>query len=86
MLENCIIPNDEIISNGSYQPVINGIISEDPLLQSLANNGGFVQTCAVRAGSSAIGAGKVIDGITTDARGITRSTTAPTIGAYEYVD
>jgi hypothetical protein len=53
---------------------------------SLGNYGGSVQTIAVGTGSSAIGAGKVVDGLITDARGITRSKTAPTIGAYEYVD
>ena len=61
------------------------IITSDPKLAQLsANNGGFVPTIAVVAGSSAIGAGIVIDDITTDARGYIRSTTAPTIGAYEY--
>lgn len=33
----------------------------------LGNYGGSVQTCPVGAGSSAIGAGKVVDGLTTDA-------------------
>ena len=51
----------------------------------LGNYGGSVQTCPVGAGSSAIGAGKVVEGVTTDARGVVRSTTAPTIGAYEYI-
>ena len=59
------------------------IKTADPKLQSLTDNGGFVPTIAVVAGSSAIGAGIVIDDITTDARGYIRSTT-PTIGAYEY--
>ena len=51
----------------------------------LGNYGGNVQTCPVGTGSSAIGAGKVVEGVTTDARGVVRSTTAPTIGAYEYI-
>jgi hypothetical protein len=51
----------------------------------LGNYGGSVQTCPVGAGSSAIGAGKVVEDVTTDARGFERSRTAPTIGAYEYV-
>ena len=74
----CVIQN-------SSNPGEGHIITTDPLLQPLsADNGGNVPTCAVSDGSSAIGAGIVIDDITTDARGYIRSTTAPTIGAYEY--
>lgn len=74
----CVIQNSSTPGEGH-------IITEDPLLQPLsADNGGFVPTCAVSDGSSAIGAGIVIDDITTDARGYIRSTTAPTIGAYEF--
>ena len=51
----------------------------------LGNYGGSVQTMPVASGSSAIGTGKVVEGVTTDAREVARSTTAPTIGAYEYV-
>ena len=72
----CVIQNS---SNPSPD-----IKTTDPKLQSLTDNEGFVPTIAVVAGSSAIGAGIVIDDITTDARGYIRSTTAPTIGAYEY--
>lgn len=75
----CVIQNSSE-SNPDYH-----IITADPLLQPLPDNyNDFVPTCAVVAGSSAIGAGIVIDDITTDARGYIRSTTAPTIGAYEY--
>ena len=59
-------------------------------LSALANNGGLTQTMAVSAGSVAIGAGNAtasnaspVSGL--DQRGTTRSATAPTIGAYEYV-
>lgn len=62
----------------------------DPLLVALASNGGTTQTMAVSAGSVAIGAGNAaasnaspVSGL--DQRGTTRSATAPTIGAYEYV-
>lgn len=62
----------------------------DPLLVALASNGGLTQTMAVSAGSVAIGAGNAaasnaspVSGL--DQRGTTRSATAPTIGAYEYV-
>lgn len=54
------------------------------MLLTLGDYGGSVQTCPVDAGSSAIGAGKVVEGVETDARGVIRSTTAPTIGAYEF--
>lgn len=73
-------------NSSCYCDFITEPITADPLLQSLSDNGGFVQTCAVANGSPAIGAGKVIEGVTTDARGVIRSTTAPTIGAYEYID
>lgn len=59
-------------------------------LSALASNGGTTQTMAVSAGSVAIGAGNAaasnaspVSGL--DQRGTTRSSTAPTIGAYEYV-
>ena len=62
----------------------------DPLLSALASNGGLTQTRAVSAGSVAIGAGTAaatnaapVNGL--DQRGTTRSATAPTIGAFEYV-
>lgn len=74
----CVIQNSSE-SNPEYH-----IKTDDPKLQSLTDNGGFVPTIAVAAGSSTIGNGIVIDDITTDARGYIRSTTAPTIGAYEY--
>jgi hypothetical protein len=76
---------DTCVIQGGYSDGGTNIITADPLLQSLADNGGNVETCAVIEGSSAIGAGKVMPGVTTDARGITRSTT-PTIGAYEYTN
>lgn len=74
-----------VIQNSSDPSSEDHIITSDPKLAQLsANNGGFVPTIAVESGSSAIGKGKVITGVTTDARGYIRSTTAPTIGAYEY--
>ena len=74
-----------IIKGGysSYGTYTN-IITEDPKLMPLGNYGGNVQTCPVGAGSSAIGAGKVVEGVTTDARGFTRFSSSPTIGACEY--
>ena len=75
---NCII-------DGGYSDGEN-IITEDPLLGELGYYGGNIKTIPVLAESPAIGAG-IVDENTpiTDARGITRSEIAPTIGAYEYI-
>jgi hypothetical protein len=45
--------------------------------------GGSTETIPLLVGSPAIGAATPINGITTDQRGVTRSTTAPDIGAFE---
>ena len=84
-IDTCIIKGGKSgIYNSAYDTYTN-IITADPKLMPLGNYGGNVQTCPVGTGSSAIGAGKVVDDVTTDARGVVRSTTAPTIGAYEYI-
>ena len=79
-IDTCIIEGG-YSSYGTYT----NIITSDPKLMPLGNYGGNVQTCPVGTGSSAIGVGKVVESVTTDARGVVRSTTAPTIGAYEYI-
>ena len=61
------------------------VSGRDPLLGPLADNGGPTQTLAIGPGSPAIGAG---DGAVcfpgaTDQRGVARTTTTCTIGAYE---
>ena len=78
---------DTCIIKGGYSSYGNytNIITADPKLIPLGNYGGSVQTMPVVSGSSAIGTGKVVEGVTTDAREVARSTTNPTIGAYEYV-
>ena len=78
-IDTCIIKGG-YSSYGTYT----NIITSDPKLMPLGNYGGNVQTCPVGAGSSAIGAGKVVDGLATDARGFTRFSSSPTIGACEY--
>jgi parallel beta-helix repeat protein len=85
-IDTCIIEGgiNEIVDK-EYCTYTN-IITGDPKLQTLAYNGGYVETCAVIEGSPAIGAGKVVEGVTTDARGVARSSTAPTIGAFEYTN
>jgi hypothetical protein len=62
------------------QPCVPGIAFADPLLLPLADNGGFTKTCALAAGSPAIGRGSHCP--TTDQRGLPRTTPCD-IGAYE---
>jgi predicted outer membrane repeat protein len=76
--------NDEITSDGtgtttiSYSVVQGGfaggsnIITTDPKLGTLANNGGFTQTMALGAGSSALDVGNNSICATSDQRGVTR--------------
>jgi hypothetical protein len=47
-----------------------GVISADPLLDPLQDNGGPTPTMALLPGSPAIGAGVSLGGITTDQRGV----------------
>lgn len=95
-LINCILwgnnsVNTEIYGPGTYDTCIvrglshSGVIDVDPKLESIGYYGGSVPTIPVSVGSPAIGAG-IVDENTpkTDARGVIRSTTAPTIGAYEF--
>jgi uncharacterized protein YxjI len=77
---------NNIVEDGS---ITNGAIAADPLLGPLANNGGPTLTMALLTGSPAIGAGDAtisnaapVNGL--DQRGVTRSTTAPSIGAFEF--
>ena len=68
---------------------LSGAISGDPLLGTLANNGGPTFTMALLTGSPAIAVGDAtisnaapINAL--DQRGFNRSSTAPSIGAYEF--
>lgn len=54
-------------------------------LGPLQDNGGPVQTIALLPGSPAIAAGGVVLGISTDARGVARPSTNPSVGSYQYV-
>jgi hypothetical protein len=79
---------DGSITNASSTPTGSGNISGDPFLGPLTNNGGPTFTMALGANSPAIAAGNAaisnaapINGL--DQRGVTRSSTAPSIGAYE---
>ena len=61
-----------------------GVSSASAKIGVLASNGGPTQTCAVLAGSPAIG-GDYANPTATDQRGVSRTTARHTIGAYEYV-
>ena len=60
---------------------INNIIST---LGPLQNNGGSVPTRALLTGSPAINTGSTVLGVTTDARGMARPTTCPSVGAFQF--
>ena len=76
-ISNCVI-------EGGYSGA-ESVITVDPKLGELGDYGGNVQTIPVFTGSSAIGAGKVVEDVDTDSRGVVRYGRAPTIGAYEFV-
>ena len=79
-LRYCVIQSNDV-GEGT---ISNDIISADPLLQDLAENGGSTWTCALGEGSSAIDAGATIADISTDQRGVDRPQgTSFDIGAYE---
>jgi hypothetical protein len=60
------------------------LLSSDPMLDSLTNNGGSTQTMALRANSPAINAGDNASCPSTDQRGVTRPQDSHCdIGAYE---
>jgi len=54
-------------------------INADPLLGALQNNGGTTPTHLPLAGSPAIDKGKILDGLTTDQRGLSRPSDDPSI-------
>lgn len=53
-------------------------------LGPLQDNGGVVPTRALLAGSPAISSGSSVLGVTTDARGIARPNTCPSVGAFQF--
>lgn len=89
--------SDQIFVSGSTSPVVSysviqggyaggtNIITNDPLLGPLADNGGFTMTHALGAGSSAIDAGDMTVCPATDQRGVVRPIgSGCDIGAVEY--
>ena len=87
---NNLVEDGSIIDSSST-PTGSGNISGDPVLGTLQNNGGPTQTLALLSGSPAIAAGDAtisnaapVNSL--DQRGVTRSPTAPSIGAFEYIN
>ena len=79
-LSFCVVQSNDV-GNGT---ISNDIISADPNLQDLADNGGPTCTCALGEGSSAIDAGMTIAEVSTDQRGAPRPEDVSfDIGAYE---
>ena len=76
-VENCIVQGG--VEYGTR------IVDASPELLSLADNGGYIQTCALSGGSVAIAKCTTVDSFpSTDARCFSRNTTA-CLGAYEYL-
>jgi len=80
---------NNLVSQGTFSWATTNTSAEINL-GSLANNGGPTQTLALLIGSVAIATGDAtisnaapVNGL--DQRGVTRSSTAPSIGAFEYV-
>jgi hypothetical protein len=59
------------------------VITADPKLGALTNNGGLTQTTALQPGSPAIGAGTTVGAPTADQRGLPRPGGAIDIGAFQ---
>jgi predicted outer membrane repeat protein len=82
---------DSVVKNGcptadGFAVTCTNVLTADPKIGQLADNGGATPTVALLAGSSAINAG-VDYGVTTDQRGVARPQGAGVdIGAFEYVD
>lgn len=74
--DTCTSFNEE----GDQQNVGNIISTLGPL----QNNGGDVPTRALLAGSPAISAGSSVLGIATDARGVARPNSCPSVGAFQF--
>jgi hypothetical protein len=94
-IENSVVEGGCPVDDEYFQ--CTNIITDDPKLdpQGLRDNGGYTQTVALLAGSSAIDTGAdcsantecSVEGVLTDQRGVARPQGAGyDIGAYEYVD
>ncbi len=79
--------SDSVIEGGFPFPGGTNILTEDPLLGPLSDNGGFTQTIPLLEGSSAIDTGNDSVCYNTDQRGVTRPQGLHCdIGAYEFMD
>jgi hypothetical protein len=73
-------------AGGMVNGVNGNVLGVDPLLGSLASNGGPTPTCALLPGSPAFDAGAAISGVATDQRGLARPQGAATdVGAFEAI-
>ncbi len=79
---------DSVIAGGCPSgATCTNILTTDPQLGLLGNNGGFTQTMALSAGSSAIDTGNDATCASTDQRGVARPQGAHCdMGAYEWID
>jgi hypothetical protein len=87
--ESLVTGTNNLIKNDSVSPNSCGtsVVTSDPVLGTLANNGGPTHTIALLAGSPAIDAGDDETCEETDQRGVERPQGAHCdIGAYEYHD
>ena len=67
-LTHCVVQSDDV----GLGTLSSNIISADPMLEALADNGGPAETCALPEGSPAIDTGTEDGAPVTDQRGITR--------------
>ena len=82
VMEYCVVSGD--ITSADISGNLRSIIHDDPLLGALTDNGGRTRTCALGDGSSAIDAGKTIDAVGADQRGVSRPQgSAYDVGTYE---
>jgi len=82
-LSYCVIHSDGVVGYPGISS--NDIITADPMLEPLADNGGPTKTCALGEGSSAIDEGAFEEGMpTVDQRGVSRPQgSGYDIGAFE---
>ena len=93
-ITNCVVKDGSIVDNRATTTSAN-IITADPVLGNLADNGGPVPTIQISAGGGAYRAGlapgerssngKAFTIPAADARGVAFDTTSADIGAYSYV-
>lgn len=79
---NCLV-EDASGGHGIVDGTNDCVVGQSPNLETLANNGGPVQTLLLPAGSPADGVGLIFPDVTKDGRGFTRTTTSHDLGSYD---